>query len=109
MTTSQRAWVGNFLLGFVVGAFLPGVSLAVLLTLFVFDSGQSGLIWSAFLLGILVGTAFSASVAFFLKGKLEFGKMKLKREETKALKQKTLDEEQQKRDEEAKALMPAVP
>ena len=62
LTPSQRAWRSNFLLGAVVGAFLPGVSLAVLITLYAFDSGQSGLIWDAFLLGILVGTAFTATV-----------------------------------------------
>ena len=63
LTPSQRAWRNNFLLGAVVGAFLPGVSLAVLLTVYAFDSGQSPpVIWEAFLLGILVGTAFTATV-----------------------------------------------
>jgi hypothetical protein len=84
-----------------MGAFLPGVSLAVLLTLFIFDSGQSGLIWPAFLLGILVGTTFSVTVAFSVAGRLGYRKVQAKREDREfekskenALKSKELSEQQ---------------
>ena len=86
-----------------VGAFLPGVSLAVLLTVYAFDSGQSPpVIWEAFLLGILVGTAFSVTVAFCVAGRFGYRRMTKRREDIKFERLRTkAREDKARRDAEA--------
>lgn len=60
LSERSGASVGKFINGLVVGAFLVVVSIAVVFTIYNFDSAHR---WDAFLVGLLIGTTATAIVS----------------------------------------------